>query len=411
MTARDTDLHDQLRRFHLVDEVMPVMLAYVDTGQRYRYHNRAFRDWIGMEAAQINGHTMLEVLGYAVYGEIQGRIGRALAGQAVRYERTHATGEGGAQRLFIHLVPHHGDNGEVAGAFVLVTDQGHRGNVPRPLAVSSTGPAVPTIADAQALYEESIDMDLTGWRNAADRIKSALKNDEFLLYAQLIRDLNDDSRRFYEIYLRMTEEEDNMMPPGAFLPLAEKYGLMRSLDRWAVTNVLKAVAARRQSGAASNAAYCVTLSRDSIADPYFCEFVRSELAVHGIPGEVLRFQLSVRDVEANPADAAHLVQELIHLDCSSVLHGFGREKVDFDLLKDLPIVFLRIDGGIIYRVLRDESALATLKSINRVAHTVGINTIADLVESDELIAKLREVGVDYAHGVGIGTPVPITEVL
>ena len=121
--------------------------------------------------------------------------------------------------------------------------------------------------------------------------------------------------------------------------------------------------------------------------------------------------MSVRDVEANPADAGQLVQQLIHLDCSSVLHGFGRDRVDFDLLKDLPVVFLRIDSSIIFRVLHDESALATVKSITRIAHTVGINTIADLVESDEMIAKLREVGVDYAHGVGIGIPVPLSEAL
>lgn len=410
MTARDAGLHEQLRRLHLVDEVMPVMLAYVDSTRHYRYHNRAFRDWIGVEAAQIDGRSMLQVLGDSVYREIEGRTSRALAGQVIRYERTHRTREGGAQRLAINLVPHHDDSGAVAGLFVLIADHGHRGNVPRQAGVSAA-PSAPSIADAQALYRDSIDMEFTGWRDAADRIKSALKNDEFLLYAQPIRDLNDDSRRFYEIYLRMTEEEENMMPPGAFFPLAEKYRLMGELDRWAVTNVLKAVAASRAAGGRSEAAYCVTLSADSIADPYFIDFVRAQLAVHGVPGEALRFQLSVRDVEANPGDAGQLVQQLIHLDCSSVLHGFGRDRVDFDLLKDLPIVFLRIDGGIIYRVLRDEGALATLKSINRIAHTVGINTIADLVESDEMIAKLREVGVDYAHGVGIGVPVPLGEAL
>lgn len=411
MTAREPDLQERLRRFHLVDEAMPVMLAYVDCTRRYRYHNRAFRHWIGAEAAQINGHTMLDVLGREVYGEIESRVTRALAGQMIRYERTHRTSEGGAQRLSIHLVPHHDDADAVVGLFVLVADQGHRGNVPRPVGAPSTAQSAPTIADAQAMYEESIDMDLTGWHNAADRIRSALKNDEFLLYAQPIRDLNDGSRRFYEIYLRMTEEEENLMPPGAFFPLAEKYGLMRELDRWVVTHVLKAVAARRDAGVSSSAAYCVTLSADSIADPYFIDFVSKELDLHGVLGEALRFQLSARDVEANPADAAHLVQQLIHLDCSSVLHGFGRDRVDFDLLKDLPIVFLRIDGGIIFRVLREESAMATLKSINRIAHTVGINTIADLVESDEMIAKLREVGVDYAHGVGIGIPIPLGEAL
>lgn len=411
MTARETDLQEQLRRFHLLDQVMPVMLAYVDATQHYRYHNRAFRDWIGVDGAQINGRSMLDVLGHESYAQIEARVARALSGQAIHYERTHRAPDASVQRLSVHLVPHQESGGGIAGLFVLVADQGHRGKAPVAGPGCAPVPAAPTLADAQALYEQSIDMDLTGWRNAADRIKSALRNDEFLLYAQLIRDLNDDSRRFYEIYLRMTEEEENMMPPGAFFPLAEKYGLMRDLDRWTVTHVLMAAAARGAAGAQSAAAFCVTLSRDSIADPGFCDFVRGELARHGIPGEALRFQLSVRDVEENPGDAAHLVQQLIRIDCPSVLHGFGRDRVDFDLLKDLPIVFLRIDGGIIYRVQRDESALATLKSINRVAHTVGINTIADLVESEEMIATLREVGVDYAHGVGIGIPVPLDAVL
>lgn len=410
MTARDTDLQEQLRRFHLLDQVMPVMLAYVDSTQHYRYHNRAFRDWHGHHGAQINGRTMLDVLGHEAYSQIEARVARALSGQSIHYERTHRGPEASVQRLSVHLVPHHEAGGGVAGLFVLVADQGHRGKAALPAQARASVNEAPTLADAQTLYEQSIDMDLTGWRNAADRIKSALRNDEFLLYAQLIRDLNDDSHRFYEIYLRMTEEEENMMPPGAFFPLAEKYGLMRELDRWTVTQVLMAAAARGD-GTQSAAAFCVTLSRDSIADPGFCDFVRGELARHGIPGETLRFQLSVRDVEENPGDAAHLVQQLIHIDCPSVLQGFGRDRVDFELLKDLPIVFLRIDSGIIYRVQRDESALATLKSINRVAHTVGINTIADLVESEEMIATLREVGVDYAHGVGIGIPVPLGEVL
>lgn len=410
MTARDSELKERLRRLHLVDEVMPMMLAYVDCGRHYRYHNRAFRDWIGTESSGIDGHSMLEVLGENAYREIEARVTRALAGQMIRYERTHRTREGGAQRLAIHLVPHQDESGAVAGLFVLVADQGHRGNVPRPAAVSAE-PSTPTIADAQKLYQDSIDMEFTGWRDAADRIKSALRNNEFLLFAQPIRDLNDNSRRFYEIYLRMSEEEENMLPPGAFFPLAEKYGLMRDLDRWVVTNALDALAASRAAGARQETAYCVTLSADTIADPYFSEFVRAQLAEHRTEGEALRFQLSVRDVEANPADAGQLVQQLMHLDCSSVLHGFGRDRVNFDLLKDLPVVFLRIDSSIIFRVLHDESALATVKSITRIAHTVGINTIADLVESDEMIARLREVGVDYAHGVGIGVAVPLRETL
>ena len=411
MTAREGDLRPALTRFTLVDDAMPVMLAYVDAEERYRYHNRAFREWIGADIGRIVGRTMLEVLGDEVYSEIAHRIAQAMGGQAMRYERTHKSRSGGAQRLFIHLVPHVGEDGRVVGVFALVIDQGRRTRS-GPAAPSAPAAAAPTVADAQSLYDESIDMDLTGWQNAADRIKSALKNDEFILYAQPIRDLNDDSRRFYEIFLRIEEEEENMMPPGAFLPLAEKYGLMRELDRWTVAHVLAMAAARRHAGPHwEKTAYCVTLSGDSIADPYFPDFIQAELAAHDIPGEALRFQFHVGDIEANPADAAHLVQELTRLGCWSVLSGFGRDKVDFDRLKDIPVGFLKIDSSIIYRILRDDSALATLKSINRVAHTVGINTIAELVESAQALEVLREVGVDYAQGLAIGSPVPLQDIL
>lgn len=409
MNLHNSGLEDPLARFGLIDEAMPVMLAYIDAAQRYRYHNRAFREWIGLESAQIDGHTMREVLGETVYGEIAQRVAEAISGQAMRYERTHKARGGGAQRLFIHLVPHRGDNGEVAGIFALIVDQARNGLAAARTEAPKEAPPAPGIGEAQLLYDASLDMDLTGWHNAADRIRSALKNDELILYAQPIRDLrNDAAPRFYEICLRMAEEEENRMPPGAFLPLAEKYGLMSDLDRWTVTHVLKTLAARRHASPRwLTGACCVPLSRDSIADPYFADFVQGELATCGIPGEALRFELQASDVSANPADAAHLVQELARAGCHCVLSGFGRGKIDFDILKGLPVGFLRIDSSIVFRMLRDEAALGTLRAIARVARTVGIGTIAELVESEEQIARLREIGVDYAQGLAIGPPVPL----
>lgn len=488
-----TELERALGQFRLIDEVMPVMLAYIDRDLRYRYHNRAFRKWLGREAARINGHTMREVLGDAVFAEIGSRLGEALSGHAVRYQRTQKTANGGVARLFIHLVPHVDKAGKVVGIYALLINQNRpeggestaavtpapaersalydaaksappaaplkaaqpaapnpaaaakaqkppavvaaarppapapnlasaantgatRVVAARPAAGAPASPEAPVapakpVHQAQSLYDESIDADLTGWQNAADRIKSAIRNDEFHLYAQPIMDLQSESRRFYEIYMRMAEEEENMMPPGAFLPLAEKYGLMVDLDRWAVTAVLKAVIVRREANAAwEQATYCINLSRATIADPYFPDFVRAQLAAFNVPGEALRFELQEADVLANPGDAAHLVQHLSQLDCWSVLCGFGRDKVSFDILKDLPVGFLKIDSSIVLKMLRDESALAKLKSINRVAHTVGINTIAELVESDEMIAKLRQIGIDYAQGMAIGIPMPLKDV-
>lgn len=419
MKVPEPVLSDPLERFNLLDDAMPVMLAYIDSEQRYRYHNRAFREWLGMKAADVNGRTMREVLGEMVYGEIAPRVALVLGGQSLRYERTQKGRGGRAERLFVHLVPRFAEGGCVGGMFAIIVNQARHGravgpastpaSAPKP-AASAKSPAA-AVDQAQSLYDESLDLELTGWENAADRIRSALKNNEFVLYGQLIRDLGNDSRRFYEIFVRMTEEEQNMMPPGAFLPLAEKHGMMIELDRWTVTNVLKTVAARRHADPLWEVtAYCIPLSRDSICDLDFPDFVRSQLQVHGVPGEGLRFQLRASDVQASHADAAHLVQELMRLDCWSVLAGFGHDKVDFDILKGLPVGFLKIDSSIVFRILRDETALGTLKTITRVAHTVGINTIAELVESEEQIKRLREVGVDYAQGLAIGTPVALKDI-
>lgn len=419
-----------LAQFRLIDDAMPVMLAYVDRELRYRYHNRAFRDWLARDASQINGRTMPEALGESLFAELAARVNEAILGHAIRYQSTHKTRNGGVARLFIHLVPRIGDDGKVLGLYFVIVNQSTPAPAeaparpprpvpsvpapaaPAPVPPAPVAPAANSVNQAQALYDASIDVELTGWQNAADRIRSAIRNDEFHLYAQAIMDLQSDGRRFYEVYMRMAEEEENMMPPGAFLPLAEKYGLMRALDRWVVTAVLKSVVGRREAEAAwAQAAYCINLSRDTIGDPYFPDFVRAQLTAFDVPGEALRFELQEADVLANPADAAHLVQQLSRLDCWSVLCGFGRDKVSFDILKDLPVGFLKIDSSIVLRMLRDDSALAKLKSINRVAHTVGINTIAEFVESEAMIAKLREVGIDYAQGLAIGVPMPLKDVL
>lgn len=412
------DWESALSPFMLVDEAMPIMLAYADSGQRYRYHNRAFREWVGLEADQIDGHTMREVLGESVYAEIATRVREVFAGCAVRYERTQRRKQGGTERLFIHLVPRVAESGQILGMYALLVSltRSKSGEAFAPGTIlhesdpASGGAAgAARILRAQQQFEEEIDVGLTGWENAADRLRCAIRDDEFQLYARLILDLQSGTESCYEIYLRMNEEEENMMPPGAFYPLAEKYGLLGELDRWVVRNVLKTIVARIEINPKANeSTFCINLSRATISDPDFSDYVRSQLTAFDVHGEALRFEIQQADVLANPADASQLVQELARLGCWSILCGFGRDRVSFDILKDLPVGFLKIDSSIILKADRDESALAMLRSINRVAHTVGINTIAEFVETPQMVDLLREIGIDYAQGLINGPPLPIS---
>jgi PAS domain S-box-containing protein len=397
-----------------IDESMPAMLAYIDPHERYLYHNRAFREWLGLNAAQIDDRTMREVLGEAIYAAAAPRVRMALDGKAVRYERTLKIPGGGRYRQFAYLIPHLDDNGCVVGIYALLDNQTLRGPHPEPGAANAAdGPgasaaAKDTTANIQALYDASLVGMQTSWKNAADRIKLAIGNNEFRLYAQTIRDLRTDKLSFEEIYLRLGEEEEAFMHPGAFLPVAESAGLMPEIDRWVVTNVLKWISARRQADPEGRMRECcVILSGQTLSDPYFPEFVGAQLALCDVPGKVLRFEVRESDVSAQPVDAAHLIEELAQLGCWTVLGGFGRDIVSFKVLKDVHVRFLKIDSKIVLQILRDKSAVAKLKAISHVAQSLGINTIAEFVESDAVIEKLREIGIDYAQGLGISPPMPL----
>lgn len=415
------ELNAARSRLSFIDELLPACLAYLDAKEYYRYHNRAYREWLGLEAGQIDGHTMREVLGENVYADISMPLKEALAGRRQRYERTQKTDNGGTARYFIQLIPRFGDTGNVLGIYALVVNETARSpvaktNAPLPVAKSKVEPGEQGKKSDfgetfQTLYDDSLVSELGEWKNAADRIKSAIQNDEFHLYGQTIKAVGRDDMALCEVYIRMVEEEENLMPPGSFLPLAEQNGLMPEIDRWVVTNVLKHVAAGRQANpACRKISYSVNLAFDTIRDPYFPDFVRAKLALFKVQGEALCFEIEERDVNTAPGDAAHMVQELAHLGCSSILCGFGHDKVSFTVLKELRVGYLKIDSGIILQILRDKSALAKLVAINRVAHTVGIKTIAEFVESDDIFAKLKEIGADFAQGVGISSPVPLGQI-
>lgn len=263
----------------------------------------------------------------------------------------------------------------------------------------------------QALYVEAITEQLPGWTSAADRLTAALQNNEFCLYGQTIAALVAGGKPLCEILIRLIEEEQNLMPPGAFIPLAEEHGLMPSLDRWVVRNVLEWLASRRKADPDhSMMICCINLSAATIADPYFAAYVREQLQIFDIPGANLCFEVGENDAAAHLADTARQSARLKEVGCRIALSGFGRNTVSLDILKNFTVDFIKIDGTVVLNILRDEVDMAKATAINRVAHAVGIKTIAELVESEDILAKLCELGTDYAQGFGISRPRPLNEI-
>jgi len=238
----------------------------------------------------------------------------------------------------------------------------------------------------------------------------AIENGEFSLFCQLITPLkaNSDGAGHYEILVRLNEEEGSMLPPGTFFPLAEKYGLMPHLDRWVVQHVAEWVARQMpRSAQQENTMFFINVSEATIADRGFPEFLHLTLLEYGVPGTALCFEISGSELTSRTEDVAEFSRQVRQSGCRVALTGFGRDRVLFDLIRGFQVEFLEIDGSVILGILQDPLKLAKVKEINRVAKKIGVKTIAEMVENEETIASLREIGIDFAQGFGISRPRPL----
>ncbi|OIQ96959.1 cyclic di-GMP phosphodiesterase YfgF [mine drainage metagenome] len=404
-------------RLQLIDEVLPVMVALFDTEGQCQYHNRAFSEWLHLRPDQIHGQHIRKILGSGVHQETAAPVRQSLDGHQVQYERTQKMPDGAVYRLRVEHIPQFGEKGKVNGFFMLIDDITSRGDLQKPAdaelkkAGLGSDAIAPDGASNQDTFVESFSEQISGHTDVIN-IKAAIEKGDFSLYCQLITPLTAGSGEagHYEILVRLIEEEEGMMPPGAFFPLAEKYGLMPHLDRWVVQHVAEWVSHQHAlDGSRKDSVYFINLSDATIGDPSFPEFLQLTLMEYGVPGAVLCFEIPNSELTSRPAVVAEFAQRIRQCGSLLAISGFGHDKISFDLIRGFRVEFLKIDGNIVFNILRDPVELAKITAINRVAKLIGVKTIAELVENEETIAKLREVGIDYAQGFGISKPRPLSE--
>jgi EAL domain-containing protein (putative c-di-GMP-specific phosphodiesterase class I) len=153
--------------------------------------------------------------------------------------------------------------------------------------------------------------------------------------------------------------------------------------------------------------YFINVSGATMGDSGFPEFLHLTLQKHGLPGAALCFEIPNSELASRASVVAEFARQVAQRGCRVAISGFGRDKILFDLIRGFRVEFFKIDGSIIFNILRDPVDLAKVTAINRVAKKIGVKTIAELVESEETVAKLRDVGVDYAQGFGISRPQPL----
>ena len=242
------------------------------------------------------------------------------------------------------------------------------------------------------------------------RIHDALDHGRFELYAQSMVPLagaSGDSLHF-EVLLRMKTDEGKYVPPSTFIPAAERYHLMLLIDRWVVRTALALLANNKRS---SVALASINLSGPSISDEKFLTFLMEQLDSSAVRAETLCFEITETAAVSNIARAARFICALRERGCKFALDDFGSGMSSFTYLRNLPVDFLKIDGNFVRDIQHDRVSHSMVHAINNIAHDMGMTTIAEYAENADIVALLRECGVDYAQGYGIGRPRPLKDLL
>ena len=249
-----------------------------------------------------------------------------------------------------------------------------------------------------------------GEMNVVSSITEAYENDLFQLYYQPIVAMDDltETSQHYEILIRMLDKEGNILPPGFFLPAAERYNLVNKVDRWVIRAALNWLA--RNPIQLKNLKCCaINLSGMSLNDEKLFDFIQLQLKKTKVPSEKICFEITETAAITNLSKATGLISQLRKLGCKSALDDFGSGMSSFAYLKNFPIDYLKIDGVFVKDIISDPIDNAMVKSINDIGHVLGLKTIAEYVEDEEILLRLKELGVDEAQGYHISKPQPLDQ--
>jgi len=243
-------------------------------------------------------------------------------------------------------------------------------------------------------------------KNIADKLIAALKTGGFVLYSQKILDLRaTGGRAFQEVLVRFKEEEEKLLPPGTFFPMLQEYRLLPYVDRWVVSRLATWIQESRSRNAGWPVpANGVNLSEDTLREPKFADFVAKHIQNSKLPEGTFTFEVGWDTALVHSEQLKGIFSLLRPVGCRFTFAGFDGTDGSFSFLKVLKPDFVKLTYGIVKDIGRALAASERAESINQKLHAMGIKTIAEFVESHEVLDHLRLVEVDYAQGLIIGGP-------
>jgi diguanylate cyclase (GGDEF)-like protein/PAS domain S-box-containing protein len=241
------------------------------------------------------------------------------------------------------------------------------------------------------------------------RINRACEEDRLELLCQTIVPISAgiEKLRHFELLLRMRDEQGALVQPAEFIPAAERFNLMPTIDRWVVRQACTRLAHRRGDESREPYTLAVNISASSLNDEQFLGFVITEIEEANLAPGALCFELTEAAATTSLAAATHFMRELRARGCRFTLDDFGSGVSSFIFLKSLAVDFLKLDGQFMHNVTHDLVDRGMVGAIARVAESMNIRTIAEKVDSAEVLARLGDAGIDYAQGNYIGEAQPV----
>lgn len=246
----------------------------------------------------------------------------------------------------------------------------------------------------------------------ANYLGTALEEQRFKLVAQAVYgNVDRQPCGYFEVFLRLIDEAGVEMPPGCFLPVAQRYDMLVAIDRWVVATLSEKLAAMNIENIPGNLVAGINLSADTIADAEFPTFVEEQLRSSGVPARALCFEISESSLMADPKRSARFIQALRDLGCKVALDDFGTGLSCLPFLENLPVDYVKIDGDRVMTMTGSRIAHSMVAAVNEAARVMGLTTIAECIESDEADSLIRAMGVDLVQGYTLSHPQPLESFL
>jgi diguanylate cyclase (GGDEF)-like protein len=237
-----------------------------------------------------------------------------------------------------------------------------------------------------------------------ERLRQALNDNLFSLYAQSITSLKgDDSRKSFEILLRLTDQADQVILPGAFMDIAEQNFLMTDIDTWVVNNLLETLE-KCDRTIWNNHRFSINLSGASLNNESFLRFLQRRLVSCPLPADLFCFEITESIAVLNLDRIVKFIDSLKKIGCSFALDDFGKGVSSLTYLKSLPVDYLKIDGSFIRELNINPASKVMVEAINHIAAGIGLKTVAEFVENESILNSVRDLNVDYAQGFHFGCP-------